>query len=659
MAYEIKYKGNFTSLLGNRFVIDILEDGFVGDPTIVKIVTASLNYPDGDRDIYTPIRSSNLAFQVLCNIDLPASSFLTETQYQYKVNLYRDEVLAWCGWLDSKELKMPLKDVNHAVDLVAKDGLNILGASDLLKLDGDPFTSVHTVIEYIAAALRPTNLVLDIQTYCDLFPVGATGLTDKSTFDFALVHYSTFAVSGSKYETCYETLEKIMHSFKCTLFQAEGKWNIVNWEKRFDNDGELNNGLPYDSDGVVTTGEGARGANSLEVGLNKLHKFINNDALITWSEAATKITTNFRYDPPVSPIFNSTWEYSTLVPPVLEPYADGWQDITSPPATDPQVQFVYDGDTLTRKSLQVNENTATRSPEFLVHEGDLFSINCEVGNRLIISVVLENGVNTYYLKPDGKWQSTPITCADVTEDTFNIETVDKAPFSGRVHLDLVWGTRVITNPSFVRNLNVQITPVFNNESTTNGYYVTRYNPNINPVEFTDEIYISSSPNHAVKGALLKHNTTGSNDFYEPQQFWSRNGVDEEVAFVDMMSRAYYKMSYRRRLRMEAALFRVVSDGKLLSPFSLFVHEYYLTKIFSLGSISINLAKDTAEITAIELLDSTIDTEDDTDVKLQGFINKQDVEFETPIEMKKPLSWRWGPTGVIIQLITKKRWGKIR
>jgi hypothetical protein len=111
--------------------------------------------------------------------------------------------------------------------------------------------------------------------------------------------------------------------------------------------------------------------------------------------------------------------------------------------------------------------------------------------------------------------------------------------------------------------------------------------------------------------------------------------------------------------MEAALFRVVSDGKLLSPFSLFVHEYYLTKIFSLGSISINLAKDTAEITAIELLDSTIDTEDDTDVKLQGFINRQDVEFETPVEMKKPLSWRWGPTGVIIQLITKKRWGKIR
>jgi hypothetical protein len=657
MAYEIKYKGNFTSLLGNRFVIDILEDDFAGDIIPIKIVTASLNYPDGDRDIYTPIRSSNLAFQVLCNIDLPASSFLTETQYQYKVNLYRDEVLAWCGWLDSKELKMPLKDVNHAVDLVAKDGLNILGASDLIKLDGDPFTSVHTVIEYLAAALKPTNLDLDIAAYCDFYPIGLDDSSNESTFDFALVHYSTFAVSGSKYETCYETLEKIMHSFKCTLFQLEGRWIIFHWEQMYDTSGNLFGKL-YDSLGAYDSALSG-GPNMINVGLNQLHKFINNDALITWSEAATKITTNFRYDPPVSPIFNSTWEYSTLVPPVLEPYADGWQDITSPPATDPQVQFVYDGDTLTRKSLQINENTATRSPEFLVHEGDLFSINCEVGNRLIISVVLENGVNTYYLKPDGKWQSTPITCADVIEDTFNIETVDKAPFSGRVHLDLVWGARLVTFPSFVRNLVVQITPIFNNESTTNGYYVTRYNPNINPVEFTDEIYISSSPNHAVKGALLKHNTTGSNDYYEPQQFWYRNGADEETAFVDMMSRAYYKMNYRRRLRMEAALFRVVSDGALLSPFSLFVHEYYLTKIFSLGSISINLAKDTAEITAIELLDSTIDTEDDTDVKLQGFINRQDVEFETPIETKKPLSWRWGPTGVIIQLITKKRWGKIR
>lgn len=655
MAYEVKYRAHFRSKLGNEIQIDFLEDGYADEIIPITCGSVNLRYKDGDRDVYTPIKSSELALTILCNNQFTAENFLIDTAYELKVILYVNGSANWYGWLDTTDLQKKLLDTNHYIDLVAKDGLHILKTSEIKLPDGTPLRDVDSVINYLAFALRPTNLGLSILAFIDMYPEGITPTT--GTLNYAKVHYSTFATGGITYDSCYDALEKIMHSFKCTFFQSEGSWIVISWEQLYDfPSNELYYDV-YDSDGVIDSHRSTFTRDFFEIGLTKPHKLINKDALITWSQAADSVTTNFAYDPPINPILNSTWEFNTFNSPSGEYLIDYWTNILG---ADSIVNYKLDSENnLIRLSLEIPEDSAVRSPEFLVEQGDLFSVSCEVGNRVQFRVVLENGTSTKYLRPDGGWSDTILLTGDVTENTFNIETIERVPFNGRVHIDMLWGDRFLTFPSFVNNLKVTITPVISEEVTANGYFIKKLITDKKQTQISDDVFISSSNNHAVKGALLKYESSGTDDYYVSENYWNR-GYEESgpYLFQDIQNLTLWKMNFRRLVRLEGRIFNCTQGNYYISPIAFVKFDAYATKRFCFGTLDVDIVKDTAEITAIEIRDTEISVP--SGFQTNGLINQQDVEYDKiQPEKNKPLSWRWGPTGVIIQLITKKRWGKIR
>lgn len=92
----------------------------------------------------------------------------------------------------------------------------------------------NTLLTMIAVCLAQTNLSLVTNIFLNLFEYRQDPLV--STFDQTLIDSQLF-ISGETYEDCYSVLTKILTAFNCTLFQANGQWNIVHFPeaKRYTN----------------------------------------------------------------------------------------------------------------------------------------------------------------------------------------------------------------------------------------------------------------------------------------------------------------------------------------------------------------------------------------------------------------------------------------
>jgi hypothetical protein len=595
--------------------------------------------------------------KVLCNSDFTAENFLVSGALDMHVQLYVNDALQWEGYLDSSGLQKPLKDVNHEVQLIAKDGLHYLANKQIEYGTGTEsfFNGSSKIIDYIAKSLSYTGFDFDIYAYGNIFPVDADpALKESNMFNVAYVNASTFYIDGKQLETCYEILNKIMHSFKCTLFQAKGRWNIVYWEQLYDDIDNIT-GTKYDYLGVPQSGVSYL-TTRIRLGLTEPYKLINDDALITWEQPLKKVTTSYKYEQPIVPIFNSTFEFKGDVITDLGnvKYYEflGWQYLSGS-----DLWYIIEGKN-TEGDLLVNYfatiDTSVRSPYFLVSAYQKFRIDIDcskwsAGTRKV-AVTVSGTAGTNWLKADGTWSATPFWSLTLPDGGIGtIENVVGVPFDGYIYLDFSEeGSHAINGISVTINDFV----VEEGLRSCVGYYVSRTNDSANLLnELDDDIYICDSLNRGAKGALLSDDTGEA----ELLSYWKRNDNEESIKFQDIINEATWKMRGRTSLRMEGRIWNIYEEG-LLNPLMLVNHTSYPTKQFQICTIDMDLKNETAEATLVECYDTEISTQ--AAVKKTGLINPQDLESE-PKDAKKPLSWRWGPTGVIIQLITKKRWGKIR
>jgi hypothetical protein len=656
MSTEIKYQILFTSKLGRRIDIRFL-DGNTHDNTIqLKCTAANLAYKDGDRDKYVPIRGSELTMKVLCNSDFTAENFLVSGALDMQVHLYVNDALQWKGYLDSSGLQKPLKDVNHEVQLIAKDGLHYLANKQIEYGTGTEsfFNGSSKIIDYIAKSLSYTGFDFDIYAYGNIFPVDADpALKESNMFNVAYVNASTFYIDGKQLETCYEILNKIMHSFKCTLFQAKGRWNIVYWEQLYDDLVNID-GTKYDYLGVPQIGE-SYATTRISLGLTEPYKLINDDALITWEQPLKKVTTSYKYELPTVPIFNSTTDFKGDV---ITDFGNGvvWYDLIGwdylTGSNNYRIEEISDSEGNLFSRYIATSATGIRSPYFLISAKQKFSISIDCGNGSgdrKAAITVSGAAGTNWLKPDGTWSATPFWTLTLDDNqVYSVETVISTPFDGYLYIDFTEASHAINNIT----VNINGFSVYDGGKTSVGYYVSRTNDSANLLnELDDDIYICDSLNRGAKGALLSDETGEA----ELLSYWKRNDNEESIKFQDIINEATWKMRGRTSLRMEGRIWNIYEEG-LLNPLMLVNHTSYPTKQFQICTIDMDLKNETAETTLVECYDTEISTQ--AAVKKTGLINPQDLEAE-PKDAKKPISWRWGPTGVIIQLITKKRWGKIR
>jgi hypothetical protein len=153
------------------------------------------------------------------------SAVLTETQDNY--------TLFWTGWLLSDQFKELMAPNPQAIQLTAIDGL---GDLDNLFVD-NTFYSINTGLQAIeasladilCAALNKTGLGLDViinneLSVYDIFGNRSEFLTYVNTF----INESVFLSDDYEFFNAKEFLENVLKSVNSRVFQANGKFVVVN-----------------------------------------------------------------------------------------------------------------------------------------------------------------------------------------------------------------------------------------------------------------------------------------------------------------------------------------------------------------------------------------------------------------------------------------------
>jgi hypothetical protein len=235
MSYAIKYTAEIKDYFNDTFKVDILERGYSGSATEIFFMADTpleLNYPGDEMDVFRPLYGSQLIISAISETDFKYVSLHTADGRKYRVNLYKNDVLYWTGWLIPDLYTEPYTAAPYMVQITARCGL---GELDSIKMpqtvasyvDGDSVVKGKSFVNLYSAithCLRSLNLGIDIKEAINIYnserttpPVDTdTTLTDAYV---DLRNYEGF--------TMYEFLDSELRAFGARLYQQDGFWQII------------------------------------------------------------------------------------------------------------------------------------------------------------------------------------------------------------------------------------------------------------------------------------------------------------------------------------------------------------------------------------------------------------------------------------------------
>lgn len=709
MAYNTKYKIEFTSLLDNEVRIELQQDGFSGTITNVTGTGASLVRADGDRDKMVGVRSSSLEFSIICNDTLTPDLFFTESDTQTKVLLYFNDVLNWAGWLDSSAFEFPFFDANIEFKLTARDGLHLLSKAKFTEFSSVNPWGVYSIVDVIGYCLNITNLFLDYWTWIDVYPNdypirGASGdtLGDNDPLNNVYIDIGTFRTGSDEYDSPMTILEKVCESFKMVLFQAKGQWHVVYIEDWIRNLGLT--GTRW-STSIFAQEYVENEFNEFDIGLSRNYKLINANANCSLQSAKKSARINYAFDIPPSKVRNQDFNTgeSLGIDPLdsqyerfnLEgwyytgqrPYAYGYVLDNNAVIESPKrwIQFVDDGS---------NNFTELISDSIIASASDDFTVSFKYGMRDLVhnwtskmyfDIKLVDNLGTIYLKADGTWSSTrqmmPMPLLKVNGNTstyYTHKNPNEITISSTVSLraggnlfimfrseDPLGGESVApTNSLFGSIFDLEFTykgklAVSRRDSNLYGYFRTlpsgmyfeSKKDKVTKSDFNNETYITHSPNIATKGALFSSSVTYLKN-------WNHRGVSEMISLGKLITRAIWKLGYRTFYRMEATSLNISINDYLISNLHIAKIDELPNKKFMIATITTDLYNEKAELTMVELLNdaTTNDFDEVATIEKNKYISDFGERiFPAPRRTSRdPVSFSGGIFGFLFSLLSKRQ-----
>lgn len=274
MAYGVKYRLEFSDLLGNGKKVEILQDGYSGDvlPMIGTGDPVQIEW-EGDDDFYKPIIGSSCTLNLLVTDEVTYDDFFKGDEEEYRIVVYYDRDLSdalqdrveayssvksvfetgkcirkeftndttrdwqtlWEGFIYLDTYSEVLSTTPYEISITALDGLGLLDVSDSRALNAfvNPLTYDANYGEwyYIAEMLQKFNrditAVNERQLYCGVIEqwTGTTGIFG----DIPARPWSTYSNIDSdlNFLTEKEVLENILLKSNSRIFHAFGDWYVV------------------------------------------------------------------------------------------------------------------------------------------------------------------------------------------------------------------------------------------------------------------------------------------------------------------------------------------------------------------------------------------------------------------------------------------------
>ena len=248
MARRVYYELDYTSVAGKQdqlinYTLELIADdavvlpsevpGYInGEPVTLIGGTEPISIEHIRRDNpYDPILGSAAVINLLVTddttyIDFNSSPALTwEVRLRYKDTSNNDQDY-WCGYIVPEDGKEQVTTTPFPVSFTATDGLGLLGQH--LYPIGEETVAINSTdpvncVDLITELLRQTGNELDLYIWTGIENTTGDFLVNTSLLQNAFSNEDETKRSNAK-----EILEGILASINCKIFQAEGKWFIVN-----------------------------------------------------------------------------------------------------------------------------------------------------------------------------------------------------------------------------------------------------------------------------------------------------------------------------------------------------------------------------------------------------------------------------------------------
>jgi len=686
-----------TTLFFNEAVIDETDGSFqmtISAPSVTNLTASSespleLSYANGEFEKMNPIRESKMRIKILTD-NVTYEDFTVNYDTQYKVKLYIDNTLEWSGWLDNDYITELFLDTLKEIELSANDGLSILKTMPLKTQTGDQMWGFFRIKEFIANALFPTGLNLDFVSFINMYPENVVERNylpptfwDNDAFFYARIYASAFLKGPRDFDDCYEVLSKIMQAFGCTLYQARGKWYIVQTNDRIA--GVLDATI-RDYTGAAT-GISMNQSFKIDIGLNEVTKLINADALVSLEKPFKEVAIKHKFDMP--PIYFRNFDLLDTAPDAYSGVAPAyWTGAPSNLATFygyiNQGEVFIDTEAVTgaeiRRGIKLQGGSGIRLPGakmttlYPVNAGDIINFGCSVkfnvayfqfGRAWVHILFVSTTGQQYYMSADGFWY-TNFTAAGYVynkdEDrrfwkSYSI-TSKGVPSNGTVSIILTGtGNNIIPNAVFdvfYKDLDFSIVTSFNEMTEVDGFeYVCSQSANLKN-QYDNEIFMADAPNISTKGSILETDYVKIGNWrYKGTHNIPTNPI---LPFAKYITRTYWRSMYRKFMRLEGRLYDLYQGSRLLSPLNSVEFTEVEDKEFMITTLQMDIRQESAEFTMIELR-NTANNSDFTQNGTESFryLNVKAKDENDPIkEPKTPIDWKFGTLGVISSLMRRNK-----
>lgn len=245
MAYGVKYRLEFSDVLGNGKKIEILKNNYSG--TVLPLIgtgdPVSIKW-DGDDDFYSPIIGSTCTLNLFVTNEVQYENFYAFDEEEFQVKIYYKDAsnnyqIYWTGFIVTDSYKQALMSPPYQISLQANDGLGLLETKFVGIDNNDVFDIAHTNTTTLAQNLitnciSKTNLGLNVYF--------STGLRVGNQLTAYVENTTLFGFGSAKYNeklkvhNCKKYLTNVLRTLNCRIFQALGNWYIVSNSDYMDND---------------------------------------------------------------------------------------------------------------------------------------------------------------------------------------------------------------------------------------------------------------------------------------------------------------------------------------------------------------------------------------------------------------------------------------
>lgn len=463
----VKYKCEYKAFDNSNWKVEIYLDTWQHDAIILTGVSEQPVIIDQDSsdtdDVYSPYiyTTAHLSFY---NTGIDVNELQLAFDKDFKVEIYKEQVLKFSGYLTSEGIERPLSGSVDTIDLTATDMLSILDEMPYqhadLPSDKDNTINVRCPLNYMRQILfSPDNVGLPLpirwsnNLRCTAFNDDVfAGQVAWGVDNVGLYSYTTTDTNiNAQLKSCGYILGGFMRSQGARILQANGKWVIrrINLypSKSFSYkqvQGDL--GLIVLNGGIDTI------AKNIGSNISGAYPLIREDAKVLVDPGLKSC--KVKYEANVAENILPNGSQDKTITPFEHPYYWGYvsSNVSSADSAsgidgrsgkstklynsgtigiDPNTYFVLNEDNETQFGLPIDGKVLVSRIQF----GFVFSIVSGFGldndgfvdftnNPLHIQVILNTYFGIFYLNENGFWQNDPVEISIIPADNTKIKPLD-------------------------------------------------------------------------------------------------------------------------------------------------------------------------------------------------------------------------------------------